>query len=85
MVDKGRVYIVDDDALIVSVIARVLERAGYDVRSSGDALHIEAAISSFSPDVIILDIGLPGRSGLDALKGVRETDFLTCLLMEGFE
>jgi DNA-binding NtrC family response regulator len=74
MKNKGRVYIVDDDALIVSVITRFLERAGYEVRSSGDAEHLEAGVGSFSPDVVILDIGLPGRSGLEALQSLREMD-----------
>ena len=81
MRSKGRVYVVDDDNLIVSLITRFLERADYEVRSSGDAEFIEAAVASFSPDVIILDIGLPGRSGLDALKGIREMDEETPVVM----
>jgi len=72
MKSKGRVYLVDDDTLIVSLISRFLERAGYEVQSSGDAEHLEQSIASFSPDVLLLDIGLPGRSGLEALKGIRE-------------
>lgn len=81
MKSKGRVYIVDDDSLIVSLITRFLERADYEVRSSGDAEFLEAAVASFSPDIIILDIGLPGRSGLDALKGIREMDEETPVVM----
>ncbi len=74
MKSKGRVYLVDDDALIVSLISRFLEKAGYEVQSSGDAEHLEKSVTSFSPDVLLLDIGLPGRSGLEALKGIRAMD-----------
>lgn len=72
MKSKGRIFIIDDDALIVSATTRFLERTGFEVRSSGDAEDLEAGIGSFSPDVLILDIGLPGKSGLEALKDIRE-------------
>jgi DNA-binding NtrC family response regulator len=81
MKDKGRVYLVDDDSLIVSTLSRYLERAGYNVKSSGDAEFLEAEVASFSPDIVILDIGLPGRSGLDALKGLRQGDSETPVVM----
>ncbi|MGD8352781.1 MAG: sigma-54 dependent transcriptional regulator [Pseudomonadota bacterium] len=73
MKSKGRIYLVDDDSLIVSTLSRYLERSGYELKTSSDAEMLEAQVASFSPDVIILDIGLPGRSGLDALKGLRRT------------
>ena len=81
MKSKGRVYLVDDDSLIVSSLTRYLERTGYEVRSSGDAEFLEKELGSFSPDVVILDIGLPGRSGLDALIGIRELDNETPIVM----
>jgi DNA-binding NtrC family response regulator len=74
MTSKGRIYIVDDDALIVSLISRALLKDGYEVKSSGDALNLENEVASFSPDLLLLDIGLPDRSGLDGLKGVKEAN-----------
>ena len=81
MKNKGRIYLVDDDSLIVSTLSRYLERAGYNVKSSGDAEFLEAEVASFTPDIVILDIGLPGRSGLDALKGLRQADSETPVVM----
>lgn len=81
MKSKGRVYLVDDDSLIVSTLSRYLEREGYEVQSSGDAEFLEKAVAAFSPDVVVLDVGLPGRSGLDALKGVRDMDQETPIVM----
>lgn len=74
MLTKGRIYVVDDDALIVSLVTRSLVKEGYEVKSSGDALNLENEVASFAPDLLLLDIGLPDRSGLDGLKGVREVN-----------
>jgi len=81
MKSRGRVYLVDDDNLILSTLSRYLERAGYEVKTSSDAEFLEADVASFSPDAVILDIGLPGRSGLDALKGLRRVDRETPVVM----
>lgn len=78
---KGRVYLVDDDNLILSTLSRYLEKAGYKVKTSSEADFLEAEVASFSPDIVILDIGLPGRSGLDALKGLRKTNSETPVVM----
>lgn len=69
---KGRILIVDDDELIVSVVMRAFERDGYQVRSRTNALDLEEKVASFSPDVVLLDIGLSGRSGLEAMADLRK-------------
>jgi DNA-binding NtrC family response regulator len=74
MTNKGRIYVVDDDTLIVSLVTRSRVKEGYEVRSSSDALSLEKDVAAFSPDLLLLDIGLPDRSGLDGLRGVKEAN-----------
>lgn len=69
---KERVYLIDDDELIISMLSRVLKGNGYDVRSSTSADGIVARIKSWSPAVVLLDIRLADRNGIDVLKEIVE-------------
>ncbi len=65
------ILLVDDDNLLRRSLAFHLEQAGYQVQTSANA---EDALSIFQrqpPDLILLDIGLPGMDGLDALKAFK--------------
>jgi DNA-binding NtrC family response regulator len=73
---KGKVFLLDDDELIVSMLERALRGDGYDVRAESDPEGAIERIRVFSPDVVLLDIKLPGRDGIDILgeivaQGVR--------------
>ncbi len=62
---SSTVLVVDDDAQIVRLIRSYLEQAGYKVESAADgeaALHVVRALR---PDLVILDLGLPVKDGLD--------------------
>ncbi len=67
MKSRGKVFLLDDDELIVSMLERALRGDGYDVRAESDPENVIDKIRSFSPDVVMLDIKLPGRSGIDIL------------------
>jgi len=64
---KGKVFLLDDDELIVSMLERALKGDGYDVRAERDPEGVLDRIREFSPDVMLLDIKLPGRDGIDLL------------------
>jgi CheY-like chemotaxis protein len=66
-----RVLVVDDDPDIVVYLTSFLEDNGFEVRSTGDAAHALALLEDYDPDVILADVLLPGRSGLDLLVTVR--------------
>ncbi len=61
-----RVLIVDDDPIILTIVQRWLEDAHYDVSSHGSAFGTSGIILKSRPDVVLLDISMPGLSG-DAL------------------
>ncbi|HTP52173.1 MAG TPA: sigma-54 dependent transcriptional regulator [Anaeromyxobacteraceae bacterium] len=67
---KGRILLLDDDDLIVSMLARSLKREGYEVQAETDPEGILAKIRSFAPHVVLLDLKLPGASGMDILREI---------------
>lgn len=67
-----RVLIVDDDPDIVAYVTSFLEDHGYQTRSAGDAGAALRVLEDFRPDAILVDVLMPGKSGLDLLVTVRQ-------------
>jgi CheY-like chemotaxis protein len=63
--------VVDDDADGLALLEFVVELAGATVRSASNARDALAALASFKPDVMLLDISLPEMDGYDLLKAIR--------------
>jgi DNA-binding response OmpR family regulator len=66
------ILLVDDDPLLRRSVAFSLERAGYRVTTAASAEDALAIADRDPPDLVLLDIGLPGMDGLDALRRFRE-------------
>ncbi|HKG92777.1 MAG TPA: response regulator transcription factor [Gemmatimonadaceae bacterium] len=66
-----RLLVVEDDAVLADVLARSLREQGYavDVAATGDAGSYQALVNDY--DAVILDLGLPGRSGFDVSRELR--------------
>jgi two-component system, LuxR family, response regulator FixJ len=62
------VFIVDDDPLVLNALSVVLSREGYEVTGFGEGESFLAAAKSRTPTCIILDVQMPGQSGLDILR-----------------
>lgn len=67
-----RVLIVDDEESIRLTLSTVLRRDGYEVQTAGSFDELSGVLPTFPPDTIILDVLLPGLSGLDILKFLKE-------------
>ena len=63
-----RVLIVDDDALIVSAVSRVLTRAGFVVESAPGGEAALAKVEQFQPDVAMVDVHMPGMDGFEVAR-----------------
>ena len=81
MKTKGRVFLLDDDDLIVSMLARALKGEGYDVQAETDPGEAVEKVRSFSPDIVMLDLKLPGISGMDILKEITNQRIGTQVVM----
>jgi DNA-binding response OmpR family regulator len=67
-----QIMVVDDDALMRRSLAFTLEQAGYRVDTASSAEDALALASRDTPNLILLDIGLPGMDGLDALRRLQQ-------------
>ena len=67
-----RILLVDDDVLLRRSLAFNLEQAGYTVNTAASAEDALAMSRRDPPDLVLLDIGLPGMDGLDALRHLKE-------------
>lgn len=73
---QPKVLVVDDDAKFLYFIIEVLIGAGYDVRGTDQPLSAVTLAEEFKPNLIILDIAMPGKDGLqiaDDLRSSKET------------
>ena len=70
MRDQQKIYIIDDDELIVSMLSRVLKSNGYEVRSATSADDVVSKIKNWSPAVVLLDIRIADQSGIDVLTEI---------------
>jgi len=68
-----RVLVVDDEAQIRVVLRAYLEREGYEVEEAATGKGALALATSFRPDLVLLDIGLPDMDGLEVLRQIRIT------------
>jgi DNA-binding NtrC family response regulator len=72
MTGKPLLLLVDDDAAFRTVMAAELSRSGYDVRTAASGEDALAVCAKAEPHVILLDLQMPGLSGLEVLKSLRD-------------
>ena len=78
---QPRVLIVEDDEEITQALTRSLRLEGYEVRSAGDGVAALQEASSFIPDLVILDLGLPRMDGIDVARELRRDDDVPILVL----
>jgi len=66
-----RVLVVDDDPDVIDYLSSFLEDEGFEVQAAGDSETARARLDGFRPDAILIDVMLPGKSGLDLLVSLR--------------
>jgi DNA-binding response OmpR family regulator len=79
---RGSILVVDDEPTIGEVVSAYLRRAGYETRVAADGPAALAAVAERSPDLIVLDLMLPGIDGLEVMRRVRErTDRASAVIL----
>lgn len=66
-----KVLVVDDEKDICKVLAKILELAGYEVRTAYSGTEALSAVSEYNPELVFLDFMLPDITGLDVLRGIK--------------
>jgi two-component system OmpR family response regulator len=75
------ILVVDDDAEIRSLLGEYLEKNGYRVKSVGDGKSMRAALKAAQPDIVILDLMLPGEDGLALCRELRAQSNVPILML----
>ena len=71
---RGTVLVVDDEPTIVEVVGRYMERAGYETHSAGDGPEALRLAGLHRPDLVVLDVMLPGFDGLEVMRQLHDGD-----------
>jgi FixJ family two-component response regulator len=78
---RGEIFIVDDEPAVRGTLSAILCRDGYEVACFAEGGSFLAAARVRSPACILLDVYLPGRSGLDILKDLNAEEYPVPILM----
>ncbi|HSJ18004.1 MAG TPA: response regulator transcription factor [Solirubrobacterales bacterium] len=77
----GRVLVIEDDAEIADVLRRFLRQEGHEVRVAADGEVALPAAAEFVPDLVILDLGLPGVDGVEVCRHLRAEGDVPILIL----
>jgi two-component system phosphate regulon response regulator OmpR len=72
MTDDSHILVVEDDARLRDRLSRFLTGEGFRVTAAPDAAEARARMRGISPDLLVLDVMMPGESGLDLTRSLRE-------------
>src|ERR1700749_506401 len=72
---RGEIFVVDDDPAVRETLSIVLSMGGYEVICFADGAALLAIARTRTPACILLDVHIPGRSGLDILKELHGEDY----------
>ena len=81
MKSKGKVFLLDDEELIVAVLSKALKKEGYEINAATETNDIIDKIKSFNPDLLLMDIRMPERNGIDILRELKEDGLTTPVVM----
>ena len=66
-----RILVVEDEPKLADLLQTYLQAAGYEVRCTGDGLAVMPLVKDWPPDLVLLDLMLPGRDGLSLCRDIR--------------
>ena len=78
-----RIALIDDDAGLTELLGDYLRAEGFDVMVAADGIRGAELALSGSADMVVLDIMMPGQSGIDTLRQIRQTSTIPVLMLTG--
>jgi CheY-like chemotaxis protein len=76
-----RVLVVEDNVEAAEMLGQLVELWGHEVRTVHDGVSAISVVSSFRPHIVLLDIGLPGASGYEVARQIRQQEDLQGILL----
>lgn len=83
MVKRPRIALIDDEPDLLEPLADYLSDMGYEVETAGSAAGCMRILDRYPVDLIVLDLGMPGESGLDFLRRLRDVQQAPVLVLTG--
>ena len=81
----ARILVIDDSEIIRVAVSAALRQHGFEVATRVDGATFESDLHDFGPDLVILDVMLPGRSGFDLLTTARRASLAAVLMLTARE
>ncbi len=78
---KKRVLVVEDDPVLTRVLCDNLAFEGFDVQATGDGSQAQQIAKDFGPDLVLLDVNLPGKSGFELCEAWRQQSQIPIILL----
>ena len=79
--NKYKILVIEDEANICNLLETILQTSGYQVFSVGTCRDGITMMLSYVPDLVILDLGLPDKDGLEFIKNIRKSDITPILVV----
>lgn len=79
--DQAHILVVDDDSRLRDLLTRFLSENGFRITAAGDAADARRKLAAIDYDLIVLDVMMPGETGFDLTRSMRETRDLPILLL----
>ena len=76
-----RILVIEDDQSIAEIVGILLRGEGFEVSYCADGLQAITAFQAVSPDLVLLDLMLPGRDGIDVCRAIRETSGVPIVML----
>jgi DNA-binding response OmpR family regulator len=78
---RFRVLVVDDEPVVTEVVERYLMRDGFEVSTAGDGDAALALAQTWAPDLVVLDLMLPGKDGLEVCRALRRDSSVPIIML----
>ncbi|WP_193172759.1 response regulator [Nisaea nitritireducens] len=80
-VDQAHILVVDDDSRLRDLLTRFLSENGFRITAAGDAADARRKLAAIDYDLIVLDVMMPGETGFELTRSMRQTRDLPILLL----